>query len=29
MDLKELKLLAGTLDDNDKRKFIYFLQYVD
>jgi len=26
MDLKELKKLADTLDDNGKRELIYFLQ---
>lgn len=26
MDLKELKKLAETLDDNSKRELIYFLQ---
>jgi hypothetical protein len=26
MDLKELKKLADTLEDNDKRELIYFLQ---
>lgn len=26
MDLKELKRLADTLDDNGKRELIYFLQ---